>query len=125
MTAALLARLLFSLALIGQILSASTANLRGATAVGPSVCGHAHAATQANAASPATDQAPKNDPSHRHGVCAYCELDAGGPPLHTRLSWLEAPPPRDVERLPLAYAATLVPFQINRNAPARASPALS
>ncbi|PWB83868.1 MAG: hypothetical protein C3F11_04365 [Methylocystaceae bacterium] len=71
------------------------------------------------------EQAPKNDPSHRHGFCSFCQTGSSPPPLDHYL------PPAVLLHISWArpifasYSDGILFFRVNHNAPARAPPSFS
>lgn len=129
MSVEFLARLLFGLALLAQALSPSSAGMRasanGAAAMGP-LCAILHGeAKKTTVAAAGSEQSPKNDPAHRHGLCSYCQIGSGAPPFDPRLA------PTALLRLswtrPIfaGYADVIVVFRGNDNALARAPPSFA
>lgn len=122
MALAFLARLLFGLALLAQVVAAAHAP----AASGSRLCAVTHGDLRAQshfAGGP--EQAPQRETSHRHGLCSFCLFGSGDAPLHTRLLALETIRVADRERRTFAYAEGLIFFQPDRNAAARAPPAFS
>lgn len=129
MAVGFLARVLFGLALLAQALSLPSAGF-GASTRGPSsgglLCAILHGgsveAKKSVASLAGSEQAPKNDASHRHGLCSFCQMGSGAPPLdyhlppavHLRVAWMRP--------VFVAYADGIVFFRVNHNAPARAPP---
>lgn len=126
-----LARFLFGLALLAQAVSMPSAGFATRTSgefAGSlrSLCvilhGEAKAPPIADAAS---EQAPKNDSAHRHGLCAFCEIGAGGPALHSRMGPISFRDFYQTHSIFAGYADTIAFFRSNRNAPARAPPSFA
>ncbi len=122
-------RFLFGLALLAQALSPSSAGFampaaNGAAAIGP-LCAILHGSEAKKATAAGSEQAPKNDPAHRHGLCSYCQIGSGAPPFATRLA------PTALLRLTWTRAVftsdadVILVFRGNHNAPARAPPSFA
>lgn len=132
MVVAFLARVLFGVALLAQALSlpsagfSASAPMMRATSGGGLLCAILHGASadakKSVVSLAGSGQAPSNDSTHRHGLCSFCQMGAGAPPLdysipptvRLRIAWTRP--------VFAAYADGIVFFRANHNAPARAPP---
>lgn len=128
MALAFLARFLFGLALLAQV--AASVLVRAPTASGSHFCvvTHTIADTDARGRSvvdAASEQAPQRETGHRHGQCSFCLFGAGDPPLYSRTPVSPTSHVVDRARFAFRYCDGMVFFHTDRNAAARAPPAVS